>query len=233
MGKKPYQVHGFKKRTCTTSKPEIPELAKKEAKLIFQHQIADHAERHSIPSSLIMNFEHTPLKYAPVANQTLTRKGTKHVAVKGQSFKKAITATFGITFSMNFLPMQLIYQGKTERSFPKVKFPDSFSLSANEKHFSNTQEPLKLIKEIIAPYVEKERVILDLGKDQPALLIIDVFSGQMTDPVIQKLKENYIKVTRVPPNMKNLFQHLDLTVNGSAKAFMKKKFTEWYSSSIA
>ena len=28
---------GFKKRTCTTSKPEIPELAKKEAKLIFQH----------------------------------------------------------------------------------------------------------------------------------------------------------------------------------------------------
>ena len=32
---------GFTKRTCTTSKPEIPELAKKEAKLIFQHQIAD------------------------------------------------------------------------------------------------------------------------------------------------------------------------------------------------
>ena len=31
---------GFVKRTCTTSKPEIPELAKREAKLIFQHQIA-------------------------------------------------------------------------------------------------------------------------------------------------------------------------------------------------
>ena len=26
---------GFTKRTCTTSKPEIPELARKEAKLIF------------------------------------------------------------------------------------------------------------------------------------------------------------------------------------------------------
>ena len=33
--------------------------------------------------------------------------------------------------------------------------------------------------------------------------------------------------------MTNLFQPLDLTVNGSAKAFMKRKFTEWYSSSIA
>ena len=55
----------------------------------------------------------------------------------------------------------------------------------------------------------------------------------MTGPVMQKLKENNIKVTRVPANMTNLFQPLDLTVNGSAKAFMKRKFTEWYSSSIS
>ena len=95
-------------------------------------------------------------------------------------------------------------------------------LSANEKHFSNTEESLKLTEEISTPYVEKECMMLDLGKD-----------GQMTDPVIQKLKQNHIKVARVPPNMTNLFQPLDLTVNGSAKAFMKKKFTEWYSCSIA
>ena len=73
--------------------------------------------------------------------------------------------------------MQLIYGGKAERSFPNVKFPDSFSLSANEKRFSNTQGSLKLIEETITPYVEKEREMLDLGKDQPTLLIIDVFSG--------------------------------------------------------
>ena len=38
---------------------------------------------------------------------------------------------------------------------------------------------------------------------------------------------------RVPANMTNLFQPLDLTVNGSAKAFMKRKFTEWYGSQIS
>ena len=110
---------GFKKRTCTTSKPEIPELAKKEAKLIFQHQIADHVERHSIPSSLIMNFDQTLLKYAPVANQTLARKGTKHVVVKGQSFKKAITVSFGINFSMKFLRCSLFTGVKLKGVFPK------------------------------------------------------------------------------------------------------------------
>ena len=32
--------------------------------------------------------------------------------------------------------------------------------------------------------------------------------------------------------MTNIFQPLDLTVNGSAKSFMKRKFTEWYSAEI-
>ena len=93
-------------------------------------------------------------------------------------------------------------------------------------HFSNKQVPLKLIDEIITPYVEKEREMLDLGEEKQALLIIGVFSGQMTDPVIEKLKENNIKLTRVPANMTILFQPLDLTVNGSAEAFLKKIFTE-------
>ena len=88
------------------------------------------------------------------------------------------------------------------------------------------QESLKLIYEIITFYVEKERERIDLGEEQQALSIIDVFSGQMTDPVIEKLKESNIKLTMVPANMTNLFQPLDLTVNGSAKAFLKKKFTE-------
>ena len=101
--------------------------------------------------------------------------------------------------------MQLIYGGKTKKSFPRVKFPDSFSLSANEKHFSNTQESLKLLDEIIIPYIQKEREMLQLPHDQPALLIIDVFSGQMTDPVIEKIRENSIKLVKLPPNMTQLF----------------------------
>ena len=32
--------------------------------------------------------------------------------------------------------------------------------------------------------------------------------------------------------MVRLFQPLDLTVNGAAKAYMKKRFTEWYSRCI-
>ena len=62
---------------------------------------------------------------------------------------------------------------------------------------------------------------------------MDVFRGQMTDPVLLKLRENSIFLIRGPPNMINLFQPLDLTVNGAAKAFLKRKCTEWYSGEIS
>ena len=72
------------------------------------------------------------------------------------------------------------------------------------KRFRNTQESMMLLDEII-------------------------FSGQMTKLVIDKIAENYIKPVKVPAKMTRVFQPLDLTVNGSAKAFMKKRFSEWYS----
>ena len=78
-------------------------------------------------------------------------------------------------------------------------------LSANPKHFNNTNESLKLIDEIIVPHIQSERTKLQLQTDHTALLIIYVFSGQMTPVVLQKLRENYIFLVRVPPNMTNLF----------------------------
>ena len=170
-------------------------------------------------------------KYAPVSSQTLDKKNVKTVAISGLSCRKAMTATFGITFSNHFLPMQLIYGGKTAASYPKFDFPSSFSFSANEKHFSNTPESLKLINEVILSYVKEQRKSLD-DENQAALLIIDVFRGQMTNPVTQALKENNIILVKIPPNMTRIYQPLDLTVNRSAKAFFKRRFTKWYSNEI-
>ena len=93
-------------------------------------------------------------------------------------------------------------------------------------------ESLKLLDEIIISYVKNKRKQLNLEPSQPTLLILDVFSGKMTTPVTDKLAENHIKHVKVPANMTNLFQPLDLAINRSAKAFMKKEFTEWCSLEI-
>ena len=139
-----------------------------------------------------------------------------------------MTATFTITLNGKFLKMHLIYGEKTNQSLPKFEFPIGFSLYANSKHYSNTAESIKLIKEIIIPYIENQRVLLKLPKTQPSLVIIDVFQGQMTEDVSTVLKDNNILLVQVPANMRHIFQPLDLMVNGTFQTFMRK-FSEWYS----
>ena len=65
---------GFVTRMRTTDKPEIPDPAVMEAKLLFQHQIASLVEEHKIPPSLILNFDQTTVKYVPVSNSTFAKK---------------------------------------------------------------------------------------------------------------------------------------------------------------
>ena len=97
-------------------------------------------------------------------------------------------------------------------------FSDLLSLSCNPKHFINTQESLKLIEEIIVRYLKKEREKLIIRIKSQGIIdhrCIHVFSGQTSDPVLAKPKENYIKHVCVPKNMIQIFQLLDLNVYGS------------------
>ena len=106
--------------------------------------------------------------------------------------------------------MQLIYGGKTSKSLLKVNFPKSFLLSANPKHYSNEQESIKALEKFIISYVKKEREQLGMKKDQVALLIMDVFKGQMTSPVLKVLSNNNILLQSVPANFTYLFRLFDV-----------------------
>ena len=219
----------FVKRRKTSSKVGIPDKACKEIEFLFLHELVTKVEKHNIPPELILNIHQTPLKYVPVGNETLAPKGETSVTIEGSSDKRSITGTFAISLHGDFLPMQLIYGGKTSQSLPRYRFPKGFCLSFNPKHFSNTNESIKFLKEIITPYVVKQRELLKCQVDQKALVIMDVFTGQMTAEVLNAYEEANILIINVPANMTKYYQPLDLTVNGYAKRFLKSKFTEWYS----
>ena len=63
-------------------------------------------------------------------------------------------------------------------------------------------------------------------------MIFDKFKGQCTDTVMQVLKDNNIHVVIVPAACTDRLQPLDLSVNKSAKEFLRRKFREWYSKQI-
>ena len=165
----------------------------------YRNNIVSTVEKNAIPDSLIINFDQTPLKMVQCGNNTPAKKNRKVVTIVGADDKRSITATFSITLLGQFLPIQLIYGGKTLQNLPRYQFPRIFSLSVNEKHFSNTSESIKLLNEIIVPYVQKEHESKDLGEKKP-LVIMDVFTGQMTSAV-KVLEQNHILVTNVSANM--------------------------------
>ena len=179
----------FLKRRKTSSKVDIPDGARKEIEFLFLHKIVSIVEKYDITPALIINIDQTPLKYVPVGNETLAARGEQSVTIEGTADKRSITGTFAISLHGEFLPMQLIYGGKTTQSLSKVEFPSGFCLSANPKHFSNMDKSLKFLKEVIKPHVKKQRQVLKRSTDQKALVIMDVFTGQMTTVVLEAFKE--------------------------------------------
>ena len=50
---------------------------------------------------------------------------------------------------------------------------------ADEKHYNNKREALNMLENVIIPYVDKQRVSLNLDFDDPSLLMMDVFKGHI------------------------------------------------------
>ena len=159
--------------------------------------------------------------------------GSKSVHIKGLSDKCNITLTFTVTLSGKILPFQIIYAGKTKACHPRdITFPPGFCITQNPSHWSNEEKTLKLIRQVINPYVISKRVELKFPATQRALVVWDVFKGQMTPVVKSELESLNIVLVAVPANMTHFFQPLDLTVNGSTKKFMRKQFITYYSGEI-
>ena len=136
-------------------------------------------------------------------------KGSKRIEIVGISDKRQITALFCGTITGEFLPFQLIYQGKTAACLPKTQFPDDWHVTCTDNHWSN-EETMKLyIDKIILPYVQSKRRELKLPADYPALAIFDVFKGLQTGNVISLLERNNIYAVDIPANCTDKLQPMD------------------------
>ena len=72
---------------------------------------------------------------------------------------------------------------------------------------------MKIVNEFIIPDVNGERSNLKLPKEQKVLMVMDVFTGQMTNAVLKQSQDNNIFIINVARNMTKCHQPLDITVN--------------------
>ena len=111
------------------------------------------------------------------------------VPIANVNYKDQITGTFCVNISGEFLPIELIYSGVTERCHPKKKFPGSFYITHSSNYWSNEPILIDYLIKIIFPYLEKKRKDLKLEKYAKVFLIFNLFKGQTTSAVNELLQK--------------------------------------------
>ena len=91
-------------------------------------------EMEEIPPELILNWDQTGIKIVPSNTWTMDQQGAKRVEVCGANDKRLITAVFCGSLVGDFLPIQVIYQGKTTQCHPRYEFPPEWDIT----HSQNT-----------------------------------------------------------------------------------------------
>ena len=117
----------------------------------------------------------------------MAAQGEKHVSRRGATDKRAIPATLCEFFDGIILPFQLTYTGKTERSLPNFNFLGRFCLDFSEKHWSKETETIRLIINLLVPYIKKVKDKQALLEAQKNLLVWDASKAQSTDRVMDRL----------------------------------------------
>ena len=98
--------------------------------------------------------------------------GSKRVELIRQDDKRQITATFAGTLSGDFLPIQLVHEGKTSKYHPSVNFPE-WHVTHTTNHWCNEDIKVDYIKLVIVPYMNNMRKKLDLSPAYTGLVILD------------------------------------------------------------
>ena len=174
-----------------------------------------------IPAQLVISFDQTGLNIVPVSEWTMKLEGSKRVEVAGKDCKKQITAVLGGSCVRDFLPPQIIYEGKTPRCLPNYEFPEKWDVTYSANHWPN---------ETISCYHTLRRK--GEADDYPALVLFNNFKAQCTPDFLSSLIQNNINVALIPPNCTDCMQPLDVSVNKAVKNQLRSQFQSCYAQQV-
>ena len=145
---------GYVKRKATTkANTKLPEDEFRRVKASFLQETVAMVRTHNIPPELVINLDETGQQLVPVGTWTMAPEGSRTLEVAGLGDKRQITATFAGALSGEFLPMQLLYQGKTDCCHAKFTFPDGFHIYHSPNHSANEETVKLFLEKVIIPYV--------------------------------------------------------------------------------
>ena len=166
------------KRRYATAKREMNPALYEELTFSQKRKIVDAIFEHKIQKEMILNFDQIALGFTAPNKSTYTSKGIHSVAIPNVEEKRQITATFCVNIVGDFLSVQMIYGGVTDKCHSKVKFPESFHITHSQNHWSNKDIVVEYLNKIIFPYINSKRQALKLPKNAKALLYLMCLKGR-------------------------------------------------------
>jgi hypothetical protein len=218
-------------RRRTTAASKLPADWEAQGRAMIE-RIAVLVKQYNIPRNLIINFDQTGVHLVPQSNTTYEKKGAKDVPVFGADDKRQITAVVSSTPAGNFLPLQLIFQGKTVDCEPdptKESIRNKFHLTHSENHWSNQETMKQFIQHIIHPYILSVIEKQNLKEEQKAILLLDCWSVHKSKEFREFIRKYYdnILLVFIPPNCTSKLQVADVALNYSFKHGIKYRYDEW------
>jgi len=199
-------------------------------KLCSWHKSDNDDQFRKSVTLLVINCDHTGLKYLPVSSSTTAKEGSEKVPICRSRRQKADHCCLCSRNGERFPSPQLIYQGKTTACLPSTRFPCNLHITLTATHWANEKTTLSYVHWWDNSAIHKEETKeCGLCDEQRALCIFNNFKAQLTEEVLKVLEVNNFDVAYIPANCTDCLQPLDLSVNKPVKDFLKGKFELWYS----
>lgn len=182
--------------------------------------------------------DQTGVHLVPASNWTYHTAGASSVAVVGAEDKRQITICVASSLDGDLLPLQVIFQGKTERSLPP-RTPELIASRAHvtfsDNHWSNQTTMKEYIEKVLVPYAERCIMRYELNSDANIILVLDVWSVHKSEEFRLFLRSKYprIHLVYIPPNCTSKLQVADVVLQRPFKHVITQQFNQWAGANIA
>lgn len=137
----------------------------------------------------------------------------------------------------DMLPLQLIFQGITERCHPpatELSKSVRVHVTHSHNHWSNVETMQQWVENVLIPYRERCVRQFELRADAAIILLLDVWSLHTSEEFRMYLLQKHprIHLVYVPANCTSRLQVADVTLQRPFKSHIRELFNSWAASQI-
>lgn len=185
----------------------------------FREFVLKEIQEHDVAACNIVNMDEVPLTFDIPMGRSVNEKGEKTVTVRTTGHEKShFTVVLACCADGTKLPPMLIFKRKT---VPKDPFPPGVIVQCNIKGWMD--------EEMMGVWLDRCFSQRPGGffHTHKGLLVMDSMRAHLTDLIKKKIKSKNCIPTIIPGGMTKMLQPLDISVNRSFKAVLRRIWETW------